>query len=97
MNWTRWTHTDETLFDLVEENICEEERKPVLKALLKADYQWRHELGVFNAPWASNWRKAIIGKSWAEVEGIMETLETTNSVTQCAKAFIAEAFVERVL
>jgi hypothetical protein len=90
MNWTRWWHNDETLFDLVEDNVPKDEQNLVIKAFLKADLKFHCQLGTLCAPWASEWRLAIQQEEWVKVRRIVMNFEASKRLRRCALGVIAE-------
>ncbi len=95
VNWTRWNHTDETLFDLVDENVPEDEQAQVFVALLTADLKFGHQLGHQNAPWAVSWRSATRQMDWRRVKDHLAAMEVRPLLWQCAFIVVAKNFLER--
>jgi len=73
VNWTRWTHRDETLFDLIEVYVPEEEQTVLTKAVLKADLRFHHPLERLHAAWASTWRLALQKQEWKAAKDYSST------------------------
>ena len=90
VNWTRWNHSDETLFDLVDQNVSYEERSSLTKALLRADLRFQHDLAPLNAPWAARWREALRQTDWFQAKGLVLGLDAGDRLRECAFAVLAE-------
>jgi hypothetical protein len=74
--WTRWCHTDESLFDLIDDNIeCEYEQIRLIRAILRTDQWFRHDLPRSHVPWALEWRLAIQQTEWALAKKHLMSLE----------------------
>lgn len=95
VNWTRWNHTDETLFDLVDENVLEDEHAQLFVALLTADFKFGHQLVQLNAPWAVSWRSATQHTDWRRARDSLTAMEVRHLLWQCAFVVIAKSFLER--
>ena len=100
VNWTRWTHRDETLFDLIEVYIPEEEQVVLIKAVLKADLTFQHPLERLRAAWASTWRLALQKQEWRAARDCLlkfRTLEVYHAhrLLNCALVIVAEEFLRR--
>ncbi|KAH7327339.1 hypothetical protein BKA65DRAFT_66078 [Rhexocercosporidium sp. MPI-PUGE-AT-0058] len=95
VNWTRWSHSDETLFDLVDENVLEDEQPQLFVALLTADMRFGHELAQRNAPWAVSWRSASQQRDWGRAKNYMAAMGVHHLLWQCAFVVIAKSFLER--
>ncbi|KAK0104258.1 hypothetical protein ONS96_005350 [Cadophora gregata f. sp. sojae] len=95
VNWTRWSHTDETLFDLVEENVLDDEQPQLFLALLTADMKFGHGLAQLNAPWAHSWRLATQQRDWGRAKDYMAAMGVQHLFWQCAFVVIAKSFLER--
>ena len=77
VNWTRWNHTDENLFDLIDQNLPRlgNERSSLTKDLLRADLRFQHHLAQLNAPWAEKWRLALRQTEWAKIKELVSGLD----------------------
>ncbi len=100
VNWTRWTHRDETLFDLIEVYVPEEEQAALNKAVLKADLTFQHPLERLHAAWASTWRSALQKQEWRAAKACLlrfRTLEVdhAHALRNCALVVVAEEFLLR--
>jgi hypothetical protein len=98
VNWTRWTHRDETLFDLIEIYVPEEEQAALTKAVLKADLMFRHPLERLHAAWASTWRIALQKEEWkVAIEHLLKlrTFEVSHALLNCALEVVTEEFLRR--
>lgn len=98
VNWTRWTHRDETLFDLIEVYVPEEEQTVLTKAVLKADLRFHHPLERLHAAWASTWRLALQKQEWKAAKDYLlkfRTLEVYHVLLNCALEVVAEEFLGR--
>lgn len=99
VNWTRWTHYDETLFDLLDFYVLpsDPENYVVLtKALLKADLPFKDEkLEALSAPWAPTWRMALQGSEWGEAKVHLFGLEVHDVLFHCAVEVIAEKLLQK--
>jgi hypothetical protein len=98
VNWTRWTHRDETLFDLIEMHVPEEEQAALTKAVLRADLMFRHPLERLHAGWASTWRLALQKQEWKAARDYLlkfRTLEVYHILLKCALAVVAEELLQR--
>jgi hypothetical protein len=98
VNWTRWTHRDETLFDLIEVYVPEEEQTVLTKAVLKADLRFHHPLERLHAAWASTWRLALQKQEWKAAKDYLlkfRTLEVYHVLLNCALEVVAEEFLRR--
>jgi hypothetical protein len=96
VNWTRWNHSDETLFDLIDQNLPQNERSYLTKDLLRADLCFQHPLTQVNAPWADSWRLAIRQTEWAQAKELILGLNARNQLRECAFAVLAEQLHEKV-
>jgi hypothetical protein len=90
VNWTRWSHTDETLFDLIDEFVPRDERNPLRKALLRADLRFEQPLGQLKAPWADVWRMAIRERTWDGAKDFLLQMDVRGRLSECALAVVAE-------
>jgi hypothetical protein len=90
VNWTRWNHRDETLFDLIDQNLPQNERSYLTKGLLRADLCFQHPLTQVNAPWADRWRLAIRQTEWAQAKKLVLGLNARNNLLECAFSVLAE-------
>jgi hypothetical protein len=102
VNWTRWTHRDEKLFDLIEVYVPEEEQAALTKAVLKADLTFQHPLERLHAAaaWASTWRSALQKQEWRAAKACLlrfRTLEVdhAHALLNCALVVVAEEFLLR--
>ncbi|KAL2060693.1 hypothetical protein VTL71DRAFT_9334 [Oculimacula yallundae] len=95
VNWTCWNHSDETLFDLVDENVPEDEQPSLFVALLAADIKFGHELANLNAPWAESWRSASRQRDWGRAKDYMAAMGVQHLLWQCAFVVIAKTFIQR--
>ncbi|KAH6720948.1 Clr5 domain-containing protein [Leptodontidium sp. MPI-SDFR-AT-0119] len=95
VNWTRWNHRDETLFDLVDENVLEDEQPQLFVALFTADLKFGHELAQLNAPWATSWRSASQQRDWGRAKDYLAAMGVHHLLWQCAFVVIAKGFLER--
>jgi len=100
VNWTRWTHRDETLFDLIEVYVPEDEQAVLIKAVLKADLMFQHPLERLHAAWASTWRLALQKQEWRAARECLlrfRTLEVYHAhmLLSCALVVVAEEFLRR--
>jgi len=96
VNWTRWTHYDETLFDLIDFYVPADEQITLTKALLKADLAVRNEkLETLCAAWAPTWRLALQEPEWKAAKARLFTLEVHGVLLKCALDVAAESFLER--
>ncbi|KUJ10446.1 uncharacterized protein LY89DRAFT_740158 [Mollisia scopiformis] len=93
VNWTRWDHTDETLFDLVDQFVPEDEQDLLRKALLRADVKFEHPLGRLNAQWAPTWRLAIRETTWDRAKHQILKMEVRDRLLRCALSVVAGALV----
>lgn len=94
VNRTRWSDSDETLFDLVDEFVPEEDQNFVRRALLRADLNFRHPLEILQAPWADTWRLAIHEKSWQDAKRRLLTMNVRDQLLRCALGVVAEAVLK---
>ncbi|KAE9366884.1 hypothetical protein N431DRAFT_471914 [Stipitochalara longipes BDJ] len=100
VNWTRWTDQDETLFDLIEVYVPEEEQVALTQAVLKADLTFQHPLERLRAAWASTWRLALQKQEWRAAKDCLlrfRTLEGyhAHTVLNCALVVVAEELLRR--
>jgi hypothetical protein len=91
---------DETLFDLVDENVPNAERNMLLTALLKADLKFTDpafplQVPKLSAVWAVDWRLAAGQKTWPEVRGYLYKSRVPNRIRHYALVVIAEHILER--
>jgi hypothetical protein len=93
VNWTRWNHRDETLFDLIDQFVPEDEQALIRRALLRADLKFEHPLGRLNAPWAQTWRLAIREKTWDGAKHQLLKMEVRDRLLRCALSVVAEALL----
>jgi hypothetical protein len=95
VNWTRWTHRDETLFDLIEVYVPEDEQLALIKAVLKADLLFRPPLERLHAAWASTWRAALQKQEWKAAKDCLLKLRVlevyhAHILLNCALEVVAE-------
>jgi len=96
VNWTRWTHYDETLFDLIDFYVPAGEQIALTKALLRADLPFKNEkLETLCAAWAPTWRLAVQETDWKAAKSHLFALEVHNILLKCALEVVAESFLER--
>ena len=95
VNWTRWWGTDETLFDLVDQIVPEEERTLVTKTLLKGDIKFQQEFTRLRASWADAWRLACRQDRWMDAKDQLMGFGVNNLLKDCALSVVAEDFLER--
>lgn len=94
VNWTRWSHSDETLFDLVDEFVPEEDQNLVRRALLHADFTFGHPLETLKAPWAEVWRLAIRETSWGCAKHLLLKMDVRDQLLRCALGVVAEELMK---
>jgi hypothetical protein len=90
VNWTRWNHADETLFDLIDQNLPRNERLHLTKDLLRADLRFRHPLSQINASWAERWRLALRQTEWTQAKELVLGLDAGDQLRECAFRVLAE-------
>jgi hypothetical protein len=108
VNWTRWTDGDETLFDLIDAEVPEEQRvlTALTKAVLKADLKFQHPLAKLRPTWADKWRLALQQTEWSlatnmvrllvtQLVSILPRLERHRRLVYCALMVIAESLLEK--
>lgn len=96
VNWTRWTHYDETLFDLIDFYVPADEQITLTKAMLRADLPFKKDrLEALCAAWAPTWRLAIQEAEWKLAKTQLFTLEVHGVLLKCALEVAAESFLER--
>jgi hypothetical protein len=108
VNWTRWTDGDETLFDLIDVEIREEQRvlMALTKAVLKADLKFQHPLRKFRPIWADKWRFALQQTEWSlatkmvrllayQLVSHLPRLGRHRRLVYCALMVIAESLLEK--
>ena len=96
VNWTRWSHHDETLFDLIDIYVPPDDRIALTKAILRADLPFKKEkLETLCAAWAPTWRLALQETKWNAAKTKLFTLEVHNVLLKCALEVAAESFLER--
>jgi hypothetical protein len=95
VNWTRWTHQDETLFDLIDVYVPEDEQVAVTKAILRADLTFQYPLERLHAAWASWWRLAFRQTDWKAAKACLLRLGPRSRLIDCALYVIGESFVRR--
>jgi hypothetical protein len=96
VNWTRWSHRDETLFDLIDIYVPPDERIILTKALLRADLLFKNQkLETLCASWAPTWRLAIQETEWKAAKAQLFTLEVHCVLLKCALEVAAESFLQR--
>ncbi len=69
------------------------EQPRLIKALLKADIKFRHDLEPLNAPWAVAWRYSIHG-SWTDAKKRVQKWEASRLFQRAALSVFAEHFLE---
>lgn len=95
VNWTRWWGTDETLFDLVDQIVAEEERTLVTKTLLKADMKFQLDFTRLRASWADAWRLACQQDRWVDAKDHLVGFGVSTRWKDSALSVVAEDFLER--
>ncbi|TVY12730.1 hypothetical protein LARI1_G009606 [Lachnellula arida] len=95
VNWTRWWGTDETLFDLVDQIVAEEERTLVTKTLLKADMKFQLDFTRLRASWADAWRLACRQDRWVDAKDHLVGFGVNTRLKDSALSVVAEDFLER--
>ncbi|TVY27151.1 hypothetical protein LHYA1_G005264 [Lachnellula hyalina] len=95
MNWTRWWGTDETLFDLVDNFVGEEERTLVTRTLLSADMKFQLDFTRLRASWADSWRSACRQHRWADAKEHLLGFRVNTLLKDSALSVVAEHFLQR--
>lgn len=96
VNWTRWWGTDETLFDLVNQVVPEDQRVMVTKTLLRGDQKYHREFTRLRASWADAWRLACQQGRWRDAKDHLMALEFNAFLKNCALSVIAETLLEKL-
>ncbi|KAE9363217.1 hypothetical protein N431DRAFT_475380 [Stipitochalara longipes BDJ] len=110
-NSTRWTDEDETLFNLIDFEIPEEQHvlTALTKAVLKADLKFKHPLRKLRPTWADQWRLALQQREWSlatkmvrllvtepcELQLPLARLKRDRRLVYCALVVIAESLLEK--
>jgi hypothetical protein len=98
VNWTRWTHSDETLFDLLDFYVLPTDPENyvlVTKAVLRADLASKNrKLEALSAPWARTWRSAIQATEWKAAKASVFALEVHDILFHCALVVVAEEILK---
>jgi hypothetical protein len=95
VNWTRWTDQDETLFDLIDAYVPEDEQVTLTKAILRADLTFQYPLEPLHAAWASRWRLALQQTEWQLAKGYLVRLRAHSRLIDCALYVVGESIVRR--
>ncbi|PMD47123.1 hypothetical protein L207DRAFT_606183 [Hyaloscypha variabilis F] len=110
-NSIRWTDEDETMFNIIDFDVPEEQQvlTALAKAMLKADFKFRHPLPQLRPAWADQWRLAVEQTEWSlatemvrllvtepcDLQLFLARLKRDRRLVYCALVVIAESLLEK--